>query len=621
MKQVFKRIRLASLVTALAFLTPVAAFAAPEGHTDKEEVYYEGTLLDVDLNKGTGIINIGLKNGLNKGDKLTIIQKGKRIVNPKTGTFIRVKQIDIGTAVILAANDDYSDVKLQVGKETPQKGDYVRTRVAPPKGLSATAPMFRRIEITWDYDAQPEISGYTIYRGTSADGPFEKIGAIRNATEVNYVDEQGFNNDLKDSTTYYYTIEAINAFGVASKKSDAVRQATMSAPTVPLGFTAEGDIRAVKMTWQEHPQEGVSGYRIYRRTDGPEKWELLKDIRSKKDIEFWDYGPDGSKSSPKLNDSTSYTYSISTYSRYNDEGSKSDPRTATTKPAPKTPTGLEAKGWQPRKIPLTWNEHPDENVQGYYLYRSSDESGPYQEITEIKGREKTEYVDNGKGSLFGDGTLKDFTVYFYKIAAYNWAGSKSAISASISATTKAAPLAPEEVRAISNRPKQIPLTWRKNPEIDLDHYEVYKSDQNGGDFRKVGKVAADQPYYLDDRLKDGETFWYKLRAVDKYGIESEFSSVVSASTKNVPEKVGGLTYDASSGQVFLRWAKSPEIDIDHYNVYVKSFFGFRKLEEVKETFFILKSMKRGDKDDFAVSAVDIDGIEGERSGVLTVDLR
>ncbi|MBF0169667.1 MAG: hypothetical protein HQK87_01035 [Nitrospinae bacterium] len=622
MKQAFKRFpRVAAIAVAALLLAPLAASAAPKGQTDREGVYFEGTLLDVDLKKGTGIVNLGLKQGMNKGDRLVVVQKGKRIVNPKTGEFIRVKQIEVCVATILAANDSHSDVKLQGGKESPKRGDYVRTRVAPPQALKAVSPTFRRIEISWEYDAQPEIAGYTVYRSFHEKGPYEKIGTIRNATEVTYVDEQGFGNELKDSTVYYYTIETVNNFGVASDKSAPVRGATMAPPAPPASFKAEGDVRAVKLTWKEHSQAGVAGYRVYRRGDRADKWELLKDIRNLKEVEFWDYGTDGSKTSPKLNDATTYWYTVAAYSKYQDEGSHSDARSATTLPPPRTPIGLEGRGWQPRQIPLSWRKHSDENVRGYYLYRSMEEGGPYQEIAEIKDRDKTEYLDNGKGNLFGDGTLKDFTVYFYKIAAYNWAGSKSDLSAAISATTKAAPLAPEEVRAISNRPRQIPLTWRKNPEVDLHHYEIYKSDTAGGEFGKLGQATAEQPYFLDDRLKDGVTCWYKVRAIDKYGIESDYSPTVSASTKSVPAKVGGLSYDANSGQVYLKWARNPEVDIDHYNVYVKSFLGFRKLTEVKETFFIIKGMKRGDKDDYAIAAVDVDGIEGERSGVLTVDLR
>jgi fibronectin type 3 domain-containing protein len=617
--------RLARAVILAALLIATvggsAAAAPTESHVDKDGVYYEGLLLDVDAKGDQGVVNLGTSHGVNKGDRFIVIRKGEAIVDPVTKKFIRTKQILVGELEIIAPNPSFSDVKFRKGGVDVKKGDYVRSRTAPPSGLKVEATSYRQMRVLWPYEAQPDISGYVIYRSGSKTGPFKEIGTLRSATDISYLDDHGYSNELKDSATYYYRVETINLLNVKSEPSEVARGTTLGPPPPPDGLKADGKIRSVTLYWNVHPVEGVTGYRVYRSDSPKGPWTMLKDIRSRTTVTTDDYG-DGSSSAPRLAAAARYLYAVSAYSKYGDEGPKSSPVGVTTKPAPTIPTGFEGLGWQPRKIPLEWNPHPDENVRGYYVYRSSEEGGPYQQIADVKGRDKTEYVDAGKGgNLFGGDGLKDFTSYFYKIAAYNWADSRSELSAAVSATTKAAPLAPEEVKAIGNRPKQIPLSWRKNPEVDLKEYEIFRSEHKEGDYRKVGTAPADQPYFLNDKLDNAQTFWYKIRVVDKFGIESSWSVPVTATTKSVPRKVTGLSYSTETGAPRLRWEKNPEIDIDHYTVYQKGFFGWSKKADVKETSHVVGGMKSGDKEDYAIAAVDVDGLEGERSGALTVELR
>ncbi|MBI4665378.1 MAG: fibronectin type III domain-containing protein [Nitrospinae bacterium] len=599
--------------------------AASNGSHDVNGVFFEGLLLDADNKAGKGIISIGAKNGVKKGDRFIIIRKGEPIMDPGTKKVIRIKQTMMGELEVIAANESFSDVKITKGSSDVAKNDVIRSKTSAPAGVKAKAVNFRKIEVSWNYQPEPETKGYQVYRADSPSGEFKLAGKVSSQETLRYLDEHSSSMPMEDSKYYHYKVTAINSLDRESDKSAVVSVASMGPPSPPRGFIGEsGKVRSAPLKWEPHDLD-VAGYKIYKGDSPTGKFELIKDIKGKGEKSFIDYNPGGSASEPKLDDSRTYYYAISAYSPFNDEGPKSQPSLVRTANPPSITKDFGAKGWQPRKVPLTWKAHSDENVRGYYIYRSSEEKGPYAQITEIKGREKTSFVDMGDSSIFSGGgamgKLKDFTLYFYKIEAYNWAGSRSGMSEAVSATTKPAPMAPENLKATGNRPKQVPLDWRKNPEPDIKEYRVYRADDEKGAFRKIIDIPADRNYHLDSGLENSKTYLYRIQAVDVFGLEGETSGIVSGTTKSPPAPPAGLKSSREGEKVVLRWEKNREVDVVEYIVHKRGFFGWQKVGSAKDSFFVVPDMKAGSKEDFAISCVDADKLESEKSGVLTVDLR
>lgn len=589
--------------------------------TEKTQDFFsEGSLISVDPGAATGIINIGSSQGVIRGTKLVVVRAGDRIVDPSTGELIRVTQVLVGEVEVVSAESNVADVKLTRNPKDIRKGDSVRRHTSPPSGVAARPAGFRKIEISWKLQVEPETKGFKIYRSESPDGAFGLIGEVGKAEQLNYIDRHSSGNKMEDSKIYYYKVATVNTVGQISPMSEVVSVETLGPPAPPSGFAAEsGLIRSVPLHWTAHENEEVAGYRIYRgkNPDGP--LEMVTDIKSRKETSFHDRNG-GSASAPKLDDSTTYYYSITAYSPYNDEGQKSEVMSAVTADPPTTPTGFEAKGWQPRQVPLKWNVHQDENIRGYVIYRSDSEEGPYSVITDIKGRDKNSYVDGGGGGGFFSKKedLADAHVYFYKIQSYNWVHSLSQLSEPISVMTKPAPIAPEEVKTTSNRPKHVPISWRKNPDVSIKLYQVFRSEKEDGEFRKIGEVPADTNHYVDEKVEHNSTYYYKIRAVDKSGIEGEFSVAISAQTKKIPGPVRGVNWAYENGKTVLKWEKNPEVDIVEYIIYKKSFFGWQKAGTTKETFYALEGFKSGSVENFAISAMDADNLESERSNSLTL---
>lgn len=617
-------IEVGDLIRPLAEQT---AFEKPEKKKEEKAedsgIYSQGSLIYMGWKGEKGVIDMGADDGVQKGDRLMVARETAPQLDEKSGKVMPSAEAVVGMVEVTSVVDaSTSEVKVVKGGGEVRKGDYVRRRVSPPTDLAGEATGFRRIRLKWAVQPEPETEGYIIYRGESPSGPFKEISKNRKRESVTYVDEHSMANPMEDSKSYYYRITAVNSLNVESEPSQVVGVFTMGPPPPPEGLAAENwRIRSVPLSWNEHENKEVSGYKLYRSKspDGP--FEMIKEIKRRNETKYHDFGG-GTSSSPMLDDATTYYYAISALSSYNDEGEKSEPITVTTADPPTPPTGFEAQSWRPRKVPLSWDVHIDDSVRGYLIYRSNEERGPYAQIAEIKERNKNSYVDGERSGLFSTGeTLKNFTLYYYKIQAYNWAGSRSKMSEPVSATTKPAPLAPEDVKTTSNRPLSVPVTWRLSPEADLEEYRIYRSDSEIGEFKKIGDIPADKNYFLDKGLESDKTYYYKIQAVDKFGMEGEFSKVVSAKTKKKPDPVHGLHWANEGDGVTLKWDKNPEIDITEYIIYKKGFFGWKKIGSTKETFYIVEDMGRGDRDDFTVSAKDADGLEGEKSGVLTVDLR
>lgn len=589
-----------------------------------QDVYIEGSIIDVDPKTGRGVISVGSKAGVKKDEKFTVVRKGEPILDPVTQKAIRIKQTVIGELEVLATNDSFCDVKVSRGANEVAKGDGVRRRVSVPRSLRGEIAGFRKITLRWSLQPEPEARGYVVYRADSPTGEFKKITKLSRPEDVRFVDEHSSGRPMEDSRAYCYKITALNTFDKESEMSPPACVTTAGPPTPPKGFVGDGGkIRSVPLKWEPH-ELNVAGYRIYRSDSASGKPDMIKDLKGVKETAYHDLGAKGSSSAPMLDDAKTYYYSISAYSPYGDEGPKSHSIPVATASAPAVPKEFAAKGWQARKVSLSWKAHDDESVRGYYLYRSSEDKGPYAQIAEIKGREKNSYVDMGESSMFGGGSqgkLKDFTLYFYKVEAYNWAGSRSGMGEPASATTKPAPLAPESLKVVSSRPRQAPIEWRKNPEPTIKEYRVFRADDEKGQFRKLADVPADRNYYLDDKLENKKKYFYKLQAVDVDGLDSEFSVVVSGTTKSLPSQVSGLKWEKDGVKAILKWEANREPDVAEYVVYKKGFLGWDKVGSTKDAFFHLPDMKQGAKGDFAVSCVDTDKLEGEKTGVLTVDMR
>ena len=136
-------------------------------------------------------------------------------------------------------------------------------------------------------------------------------------------------------------------------------------------------------------------------------------------------------------------------------------------------------------------------------------------------------------SGFPEGSL------YIRFEAYDSAGNKNAPDSDGNEITaeyqidRTAPAKLQGVRAVSGG-GYIELTWDESPEEDVKYYKIYKADEKDGIFRERESECRTKNYY-DTSVGYGESYLYKVAAVDVAGNISELSDTAVASPVNDTE--------------------------------------------------------------------------------------
>ena len=110
---------------------------------------------------------------------------------------------------------------LAAGGRASKKSSSKSATTPPPAptNLVATAQPDGSIELTWTASTDPAVTNYNIYRGTDKTGmPTDPVMTI-DGSSTNFNDP-----NLGFSTTYYYTVKAIDAAGTSAPSNVAYAQ-------------------------------------------------------------------------------------------------------------------------------------------------------------------------------------------------------------------------------------------------------------------------------------------------------------------------------------------------------------------------------------------------------------
>ncbi|MBI5967345.1 MAG: hypothetical protein HY882_05755 [Deltaproteobacteria bacterium] len=439
---------------------------------------------------------------------------------------------------------------------------------------------------------------FRIYRQQAPEKEFKEIAEVSAAT-TDYTDK-----GLLDGTTYSYALSGVNVQGVESDVSNPLEIKTVKEPD---GVRAEGGkIRRITIGWNAHPFAGIAGYNLYKAEQKDGAHKLLAKIGNRMTVTYTDV--------KGLGDAATYWYKVSAFNKEGVETDLSEAVSATTRGIPPVPEGLKTKEREPRMVSLRWPpvKSPEDEIRGYYIYRSTEEKGEYQRIAHIKDPGVDSYRDK-------DPALRDNTTYYYKVCSYNSAGMTSDLSEPIPATTKNTPATPSGLKAQSGEVKKVTLTWEPNPEKDIREYVVFRDSAGGKGLKKIPSLKG-KTVYVDSGLNDGTTYSYTVRAIDEDNLASEPPKPVMATTKPRPKKPTGLRMIAKEGQRTLQWDSNAEKDIKQYVVYKRGPLGIsQKISIVTDISWTIdeRSIKKGQR--LFVTAVDETGLESEGSDQIVTE--
>jgi fibronectin type 3 domain-containing protein len=503
----------------------------------------------------------------------------------------------------------------QAGRESPASS-VIAAETAPspfsPIVLDGTS-LIGGIRIRWTPDPRKsekgtEVAGFKIYRAENPEAEYHAIASVaaksdsKSSKLVRYEYED---SGLDDGSQHYYRIAAFNDRKIESDPSGVIEGKTVARPT---GLKATGEmIREIHLQWDPSPFKEIKGHYIYRNIAPEGTFEQIGKVRGKDKTTYVDIDL------KNMADATTYFYRITVFDSRGGESGVSEIASATTRGKPPIPEGLIAQSGQVKKVALTWKVRPEEEVEGYYLYWNTTAAGEFEEIAKVRGRNKTEYVDKGERNR----RLDDDKTYIYEIRSYNKVDVRSDPSLQASATTKPRPEVPTGLKAQGGMPAKVVLSWNPNPETDIKRYRIWRQ-QAEKKIKEIKKVPADQNEYEDNGLDHGTTYSYQIQAEDEDKLISDLSAAAEASTKPLPTPPAGLKVSSIPHGFVLKWKSNPEPDIVTYKIYLQAFLTDKEIGSSDKTSFTIDNLDADKEYTVFVTAVDQDGLEGDKSDPVTV---
>jgi fibronectin type 3 domain-containing protein len=383
-----------------------------------------------------------------------------------------------------------------VGVSAPSPEVTATTAPAPPAGVVATGGP-ASISLSWAASAQA--SSYTIWRSTTAGGPYDAVGTSSSAP---FVDSSVF-----AGTLYYYVVRAGQA-GEESGNSDEASAVT--APAAPANVSATGGIARVTVSWTAATT--AQSYVVQRSSAAGGPYAV---VGSPQATSFSDTG---------LGNATAYFYVVLAV---NGSGTSPQSQEASTSTAPSAPSALTATG-SDGQIALSWPAPT--GATSYALSRATADGGPYA----LLGASAT--------TAFNDASLAPNATFFYVVQA-RIGSAISGFSPQASATT--APGAPTGLTA-SGTTRQVNLAWTGVP--SATSYVAGRATSSGGPYIPLAETSALQ--LIDSGLTDGTTYFYVVRAKSASGLGAASAEVSCLTLPAAPVVTGS----GGPGQVSLSWA-------------------------------------------------------------------
>ena len=425
---------------------------------------------------------------------------------------------------------------------------------------------------------------YEVYRARSKDGDYIKYSTVTGTSYTN-------TSYIENGNTYYYKVRALDANGTAGAWSSVVSvtyKQTLPAPTVTGGNDTQG-----RPTLKWNAVTGAAKYEVYR-------------ARSKNGdyIKYSTVTGTSYTNTSYIESGNTYYYKVRALDANGTAGAWSSVVSVTYKqtlPAPTVTGGNDAQG----RPTLKWNA-----VSGaakYEVYRARSKDGDYIKYSTVTGTSytNTSYIENGN-------------TYYYKVRALKSDGTAGAWSSIVAVTYKQTLSAPA-VTGGNDAQGRPTLTWKAV--TGAAKYEVYRARSLNGDYIKYSTVTGTS-YTNTSYIENGNTYYYKVRALKSDGTAGAWSSIVAVTYKqtlSAPAVTGG---NDAQGRPTLKW--NAVTGAAKYEVYrARSKDGtYTKYSTTTGTAYTNSSyLTSGATYYYKVRALDANGNAGPYSAVVSVTCR
>lgn len=365
------------------------------------------------------------------------------------------------------------------------------------------------------------------------------------------------------------------------------------------------DINSIAFEWQRASTHRVKGYIIYRA-------DLSSDDRKLVDVAKIDTVYTTHYIDDKLKPKTRYLYRFTTYDKDGIEGVPTKDIEIVTLDRPEAVGFVQAISNLPKTAKIIWRPHQSERIKGYRIYKNDGKTNEWEELTQVNGRLNAEYLDKD---------LDHSKLYRYKVVALTYDNIESYQSEVTQCVTKPLPKTLNLISATKDRPKDIMINWSESDTPDFVEYRLYRATSFDGDYELQARTQNSS--YTDNIKKDGRTYFYKVTAVDKDGLESLMQKTpIMGSTLMPPQKpvISSITTD--NGRVVLTWSPT-DSRTQSYMVTKKVKQGWNNyqsmnIKDIIDTRFIDTNVQANTEYQYTVRSVDDTGLMSEESEVSTI---
>ncbi len=418
----------------------------------------------------------------------------------------------------------YIDTRVEIGKEYTYKmtavdasgvesksSEEVTIKVkdiiapAPPVGLVAM-PAENEVELVWNLSPELDIHGYKVYRWKGV----EEDSVIISEKNILFDQPHFIDMTCVSGQQYYYAVSALDTAGNESKHSNrmAAFPTDRTPPGIPQNLEAIVKDNVVTLSWVAPEDEDILGYRITRGLSEDRHHQVYLTPDPIKNTNYVDQG----EADHKIVPGQRYCYSVAALDTLWHYGKQAYVWVAVPDNEPPAPPGaIIIENDQGTAFTLQWNSSPSLDISGYLVYRGSgsdiDSIGYFPSMAR----------------KFRDTDLSKGKEYFYHIIALDTVGNQSepAVSNTVFFRDFSAPPMVQYV-SVHKSENGMQINWERVVDFDLTEYRVYRSSSPTGTFKKIASVPFEKLQFFD---KEGrEDFWYRIRAVDSSGNESENST-------------------------------------------------------------------------------------------------
>ncbi len=333
-----------------------------------------------------------------------------------------------------------------------------------------------------------------------------------------------------------------------------------TSPSAPSGLVATSGDNQVDLSWDANTESDLTGYNVYRSTSSFQEIANATQVNDGlvEDSSYTDSG---------LTNGTEYFYRVTAVDDAGNESGLSGESSAIPEDQPPaSPTGLQATGYD-SQVGLGWDANTEEDLAGYNVYRATSS---FEEIANA-----TKINDSLVGeSVYGDTTVTNDTMYFYRVTAVDTSGNESAVSNEDSAIPRPPPVAQTEqttdVTSTSAVLNGLVDPNGKETEVIFEYYPTGQPDNSQGVIAQESPLTGTEEQSVDAQiyeLSPNTEYTFKVIAASISGSDEGDTRTFTTASSSGPAAPTGLTATAGDGQVSLGWDANSESDLTGYNVY------------------------------------------------------